>query len=156
MGEINIGVSGHLLFRIENHDTGAIREYEYDNIATNALLNRISQWISGVNNTGQNPAATPSKFQLGTGTGTPAKTDQALFTPVAASIINISAISSNSSQQTIISINYPQNTITGTFTEGGLLDLNSVLLTHVLLTPSIAIGVNETVTLIYTITLSST
>lgn len=154
MQESIIGVSGHLKIVVTDHSTGDVKEYEYKNKITNALLARIAQWMAGVNNTGQNPAYVPSKFQLGTGTGTPASTDTALFTPSAGSLVNAATVT-YSSNTTTLTINYAQNFITGTFTEAGLLDVNSVLLTHVTLTPSLQIVANQSVSITYVITMTA-
>jgi hypothetical protein len=152
--EQGIAISSEIEVIIENTITLEVRRYKYHNICTNAFLSRIAQWISGVNNTGQNPAYTPSKFQLGTGTGVPAKTDSALYTATPASLVNLASVSF-SGNQTTLSVNYPQNGFLGTFTEGGLLDVNSVLLTHLILSPPITILANEVVSFIYLINIDA-
>lgn len=145
------GISGHLRVVITNEDTGKIREYEYHNIAKNAFLEKLAQWIAGANSTGQNAVLAPSQFKMGTGTGTVNTVDGNLFAPVNASLITVARRSASGNQVTI-TINYPPNYVLGTFTEGGLLDSNDILLTHVLLSPSIEIVANESVAFTYTIT----
>lgn len=147
------GIIGIIHATKKNHDTGEITETVYRNIVTNSLLGRIAQWMSGVNNTGYNPAKTPTKFEMGTGTGTVAKTDSSLFTPVSGSQIGVATRSASGNVSTI-TISYPQNYVTGTFTEGALLDDDGVILTHILLSPSLQIVANESVTLTYTLTIN--
>jgi hypothetical protein len=144
---MGIKVIGHIKATVRNEETGETREYEYHNKATNALLSRIAQAL------GDQPMIGVSKFQMGTGTGTVASTDTALFTPVSASIISTAAKSVSGNVMTV-SINYPANYTTGTFKEAGALDKNNVLLTHFLLSPNLQIVANESVTFLYTITIS--
>jgi hypothetical protein len=141
----NLQVAGHLRYIIRNEETGKIREYEFDNIATNGLLNMVAQAIS--------KPLDIAKYQMGTGSGSVAKTDVALFTPLVGSIINL-AIRTAQNNQITITINYPRNVVSGTFTEGGLLSSVNALLTHVILTPAISIVANESVTIIYTLTIN--
>lgn len=147
MALTDIEVHGRLHVIVNNEDTRLVRTYDYDNIATNMLVNMIAQCVSGGGSVGI------SKFQMGTGTGTVAKTDPTLFTPVSGSIITIAARSVSGNQITL-TINYPKNYLTGTFTECGLLDMNNSLLTHAILSPSIQIVANESVTILYTLTIN--
>jgi hypothetical protein len=151
---IRFGISGDIQIDIENAITGEKRSYQYHNKATNAFLNRIAQWISGIATTGTTLAQCPTKLQFGTGSGVPASSDSALFAPVSASTINISARQTSANQVTLL-INYPANYVTGTFTEAGLMDDNLVLLTHVILSPTIQITQNESVTITYTLTINT-
>lgn len=142
-------IKGHIRAVVQNEYTGEIREYESHNIATRVLLNRITAAISrGVPFTGLN------KFIMGTGTGTVAKTDAALFTPVLGS--TISAGNRTDAENVItITLIYPKNYITGTFKECGLMDIDGILLTHALLSPNVVINTNEIATITYTMTIDS-
>lgn len=158
MGEIieesTIGVSGHLKIDITNPITGRNDSYKFDNKVLNTYLSRLAQWSAGINNVGQNPAYPASKFQMGTGAGVPAVTDPSLFVTVAGSLIQIATVTF-SANQTIFTINYPANYILGTFTEAGLKDVNGVLLTHIMLSPSIQINSGDIISLTYTITFAA-
>jgi hypothetical protein len=150
----SIGVSGHLRVQVTNEDTGEIRIHEYDNIAKSTLLNRIAQMLAGANTSGQNAILGIARFQMGTGTGTLSATDSTLFSPVSASIVNIATKTANANVITVI-VNYPKNYVTGTFKEGGLLDSANVLLTHLVLTPNLAVSASESIMLTYTITIGN-
>jgi hypothetical protein len=126
----------------------------YENTITNTFLGRIAQWIGGANNTGQNAVIGVSKFQLGTGTGTTNASDTSLFAPVSSSLIAIATVVVNGNQANFI-INYPAGRVSGTYTEAGLLDANNVLLTHLLLSPSLSFASNLATTLQYTITVNT-
>jgi hypothetical protein len=141
-------------FLYESDTKKIISVQEYKNTLTNTFMNRIAQWLGGANNTGANAVLGASKFQMGTGSGTPAASDTSLFTPVASSLINIAGANVSGNSVSYI-INYPANTTSGTFTEAGLLDANNVLLTHLMLNPNISIAGNLAVTLQYTLNVTT-
>lgn len=140
-------IIGHLKAIIKNEETNEIREYDYYNKVTNAYLHQIALGAVG------QASSSPKRFMMGTGTGTVNNSDTALFAPVVGTKIDLATKTTSANVITIV-INYPANYVMGTFVEAGLLDPTDVLLTHVLLSPSVQIVANESITFIYTITIN--
>lgn len=60
------------------------------NIVTNYALDSMALWLTGTNNVGYNAVTFPAYMELGTGSGTVASTDTALFDPVATTLAQVS------------------------------------------------------------------
>ena len=149
-----INVSGRLSLILTSED-GAQRAIELgSNTLCQPFLNALAAWSTGANNTGQNPTSPPVSFILGTGTGTPSVSDTALFIPQTGTQTTISTRTTSASTATY-SINYTKGQLTGTFTEGGLLDSSNNLMSHLVFQSSVDILNTEAETFIYTITFNA-
>lgn len=122
-------------------DTGWI-----ENQQTDWAASAVAQWYAGVNNTGYNPVKPPNYMELGTGTGTPAHTDTALFTESPATNQQCSVVSASTNQATFVCQYYGTSTNAGTYTEAGLKDSDGHLFGHLMATISIQQGLSTTVT----------
>lgn len=103
------------------------------NTVTNAALAALVQWLTGTGNIGYAAAPYPNYVELGTGSGTPAPTDTALFAPVAATNTQVAILqpsASNPAQAEWI-VAFPSSVPTGTYTEAGLFTTNGTLFAHV-------------------------
>ena len=127
-------------------DTGWV-----SNIETNYLGNSVAAWLAGRNNTGYNPLSPPTMIELGTGTGTPAVTDTALFTPAASTLIQCSLVNVSAASTTQFIAQYFGTTNNaGTYTEAGIFDTAGNLWAHTLISISISNGNTTTVTWLLT------
>ena len=127
-------------------DTGWV-----ENQQTNWSADAVAQWYAGVNNTGYNPVKPPNYMELGTGSGTPAKTDVSLFTAVPATNQKCSVTSASTNQATLVCQYYGTASNAGTYTEAGLMDSDGHLFGHLMASISIQLGLSTTVTWIVSI-----
>lgn len=106
--------------------TGEEEIFTTHNTQLNYTLSALSKWIAGVNNVGYQPVYPPSKCSLGSGTGTPAKTDTALFTSITNGTISMSSATANSpsSGTTTFVFQFPAGQVTSTVTEAIMTDVN--------------------------------
>ncbi|WP_156157862.1 hypothetical protein [Gordoniibacillus kamchatkensis] len=106
--------------------TGEKTVFSCHNIELNYTLSALSQWISGKNNVGYQPVFPPSRCSLGSGSGTPAKTDTSLFTPIPNSTISMSSATPDSPAvgTTTFIFQYPAGQVTTQVTEALMSDVN--------------------------------
>lgn len=90
-----VRVIDNVAVRLVDIHTGVERLFSSHNISLNGEFSALSQWMAGVNNTGNNPVAPPTQIQLGSGSGTPAVTDTACFTPIAGTLTTMVAAQAN-------------------------------------------------------------
>lgn len=128
-------------------DTGWV-----ENQQTNWSASSVAQWYAGVNNTGYNPIKTPNYMELGTGSGTPAKTDVSLFTATPATNQKCSVASASSNQATLVCQYYGISANVGTYTEVGLMDFDGHLFGHLMSAISIQLSLSTTVTWVVSFT----
>jgi len=116
--------TGHLL-----RSTGWQR-----NVTTNGLAAAVAAWLANTPNRGQDPVRTPQYVMLGTGTGTPAVTDTALFAPVAATFVPVTVqrVASTPTVTEWVAVWGPTYGPV-TATEVGLFTITETLMAHVLL-----------------------
>ncbi len=117
-----------------------------ENQETNWAASAVAQWLAGINNTGYNPVKFPNYMELGTGTGTPAKTDVSLFAAIPATNQKCSSLSANANVTTFVSQYYGVSANVGTYTEVGLMDSDGHLFGHLMAAISIQLGLSTTVT----------
>lgn len=115
------------------------------NTVTNGYLAALTAWAVGTPNTSQGvPPATQTI--LGTGTGTPAVTDTALFAPDTATILACASrvvlpTPANTGQWVSV-----YTAPVGSYTEAGLITADGTLYAHKLATITISSGTQTTVT----------
>jgi len=142
---------GGLTVVIKSAD-GAQRIVELgENTLCQAYLNAVAAWSTGANNTGYNPTSPPMQFILGTGTGTPEVSDTVLFAPQSGTQMGLAARTANANT-CIFTVNYNTGQLSGTFTEAGLLDANSNLMTHLVFQTPLSVTNTEAATFIWSVT----
>lgn len=92
----NVHVIDNVKVILTDIKTGKKREFKAHNIPLNYQFETLSKWISGVNNKGQNAVSPPTQIQYGSGSGTPAVTDQGPFTLINGSLTDLSYATPNS------------------------------------------------------------
>lgn len=122
-------------------DTGWV-----NNQQTNWATSAVAQWYAGVNNTGYNPVKPPNYMELGKGSGTPAKTDDALFTETPSTYQKCSVTTASGNQATLVCQYYGTSANIGDYTEVGLMDSDGHLFGHLMANISIQLGLSTTVT----------
>lgn len=102
------------------------------NISTNYEFSALSQWLAGKNNTGYQPLSPPTQIQLGSGAGTPAVTDTALFSPIANTITTMSNVTAGSptAGTSTFTFQIAAGIVTVQVTEAGLRDVSGNLWSH--------------------------
>ena len=126
-------------------DTGWVENQQTDWAASS-----VAQWYAGVNNTGYNPVSPPSHMQLGTGSGMPNHTDNALFAAAPATNQKCSTTSAGGNQATLVCQYYGTSANAGTYTEVGLIDSSGHLFGHLMASISIQLNLSTTVTWVVT------
>lgn len=106
--------------------TGKQRFFSEHNMPLTYAFHAFSQWIAGKNNTGYQPIYSPSKCSLGSGSGTPAKGDSGLFTPIANGTESKSYANADdpTSGTTTFVFQFPAGQITTQVTESWMSDIN--------------------------------
>lgn len=137
--------------------TGKKRYFQTHNIALNYMLSTLSQWLSGVNNTGYNALIPPSRVIYGTGSGTPSPTDTGCFSPLTNSTTNLNLVLPNTPQlgSTSFVFQTPAGVITQTVTEAFLMDTNGNGWAHSMFQQPFTPLPGETVTLTWVISFSN-
>ncbi|UOF90754.1 hypothetical protein LSG31_00280 [Fodinisporobacter ferrooxydans] len=115
-------------------NTGEEQSFSRHNIELNYALSALSQWIAGFNNSGYQPVYPPSKCSLGSGSGTPAKTDEALFAAISNGTANVNVANANSpsSGTTTFIFQFPAGQVTTQVTEALMTDVNGNPWFHVI------------------------
>jgi hypothetical protein len=118
------------------------------NTQLNYALSALSQWISGKNNAGYQPVYPPSKCSLGSGAGTPAKTDTALFTAITNGTVSMSSATPNSpaSGTTTFIFQFPAGQVITNVTEALMTDVNGNGWYHTMFPVAFAPSPTQTIT----------
>lgn len=117
-------VLDNVIVTLEDIYTGEKTILGGHNIALDHEFSAISQWMAGVNNTGYQPVPPPSQIILGSGTGTPSSGDTGPFSPIPASLTNLSYVNANtpSNGTTTFVFQIAAGVVTGEVTEAWLQD----------------------------------
>lgn len=153
----NVHVIDNVTVTLTDIYTGKTRTFAAHNIALNYQFEALSQWIAGVNNTGQNAVLAPTQIEYGSGAGTPAVTDTGPFTPISGSLTNLSYANANNPQNgtTTLVFQTPAGVITSTITEAFLRDTSANGWAHTMFGSSFTPSSTETITTKWELTYSA-
>lgn len=101
-------------------------------IVTNYARSTIANWLTGVKTT--TSGVPPTKMQLGSGTGTLALADTALWTPTTGTLVQCPMIYASAQYNAQFSATYTSADPAGNYTEAGLFDSGGNLWFHAKLT----------------------
>ncbi len=158
MKEIREGISivDNVIVTLTDIFTGKETIISTHNIELNYAFTAFSQWIAGINNVGYLPVYPPSKCSLGSGTGTPAKTDVALFTPIASSTVAMNGAIPNTpiAGTTTFLFQYPPGQVTTLVKEALMTDINGNPWFHTLFPSPFTPGSTQTISIQWQTTFS--
>ena len=103
------------------------------NTICNPAANAIAAWLTGTGNIGYQPVPFPSYAELGTGSGTTAPTDTALFQPVASTNVKAQILGPNATTPSTAQWIFVWGPQYGPLnaTEIGLFDGNGLMFAHI-------------------------
>lgn len=123
-------VKGIVTCTVLDGDGEVVRRTVYENMPMNYGLTGMCTWLTG------GTITRPSQIELGTGTGTVAATDTALWSATANTLKTAQVQQVYNSNTAEWNATYNPGDPSGTFTEAGLFDTNSNLWAHVVIDES--------------------